>query len=45
MPNMIAAAYARGIHVNVDVICNYPGDLHYSTDPQFLTTSRAPPTR
>jgi glycosidase len=43
MTNMIAAAHARGIYVIVDVICNHPADLLYSTDSQFLTTFRAPP--
>jgi len=43
MTNMIAAAHARGIYVIVDVICNHPADLIYSTDSQFLTTFRAPP--
>lgn len=44
MTNMIAAAHARGIYVIVDVICNHPADLHYSTDSQFLTTFRNPPS-
>lgn len=43
MTNMIAAAHTRGIAVIVDVICNHPGDLLYSTDSQFLTTFRVPP--